>query len=60
MKNPRAVGAAHRHVGMGLFVRKIEIDFAGNEIINNHMLARRTESERTLVFENVTGILQFF
>src|SRR5260370_27491619 len=39
MKDPGAVRTANGHVGMGLLVRKIEIDFAGNEIVDDHMFA---------------------
>src|SRR5438128_1575882 len=60
MKNPRAVGAAHRHVGMRTGIRKIEIDFPADEIVHDHMFARRSESQSSLVFKNVAGVLKFF
>ena len=41
-------------------IGEIEIDFAANEIVHNHMLARRAKSKRALVFENVAGVLKFF
>src|SRR4030081_4064481 len=59
MKNPGAVGAAHSHIGMGSRVGEIEIDLAADEIVNHDVFARRTETQRALVFENVTGLLKF-
>src|SRR5437762_1700258 len=59
MKNPRTVRAADGHVRVDFLVRKIEIDFAANEIINHDMLAGRTKPQRALIVEDVTGILQF-
>ena len=41
MKNPRAIGTADGHVRVDFLVRKIEIDFAANEIVDHNMLARR-------------------
>src|SRR4029450_6738748 len=58
MKDPRAIGTTDGHVRVDLLVRKIEIDFAANEIVDQDVLARGTKSQRSLVFKNVTGILQ--
>ena len=37
MENPRAVRPANSHVRVGLFVREVEINFSGNEIINDYV-----------------------
>ena len=59
MKNPGAIGAPDGHVGVRLLARQIEIDFAVNEIVDDHVLARRAKAQRACVLENVTGVLQF-
>src|SRR6266478_9927359 len=58
MKNPRAVGPADRHVGMRARIRKIEIDFPADDVIDKHMLAWRSESQCPRVFENVPAFLK--
>src|SRR5947208_16088382 len=55
MKNTCAVRTASRHVGVRCRIAEIEVDLAWNQIINDHVLARRTKSQCTLVLENVTG-----
>src|SRR5579885_2953802 len=60
MKNPRAVGAANGHVGMGDWIGEIEIDFAANDVVHNHVFARRTKSHCSLVFEDMPGVLELF
>src|SRR5205085_3020985 len=59
MENPRAIRTADGHVRVDFFVRKIEIDFAADQIVDDNMLAGRTKPQRALVVEDVTGILQF-
>src|SRR4030095_4759608 len=59
VKNPRAVGAADRHIGMGAWICEIEIDFAADEVIDHHVLTRRAKTERARIFENVATILKF-
>ena len=59
MKNPGAVRPADGHVGMRARIGEIEIDLAADEIVDNDVLARRTEAQRALVFENVAGVLKF-
>ena len=59
MKNPRAIRAAHRHIGMRAGIGEIEIDFAADEIIDQDVFAWRTKPKRTLIFENVTAVLKF-
>ena len=59
MKNPRAIRTADCHVGMRRRIGEIEIDFAAHDVVDDDVLARRTKSQRTLVFEDVTGILKF-
>src|SRR5437773_3039815 len=44
---------------MRLFIRQIKIDLAADEIIDNHMLARGTKSQSTLIFEDAAGVLEF-
>src|SRR5260370_28547568 len=41
-------------------IGEIEIDFAANEIVHDNMFARRTKSQRALVFEDVAAVLKFF
>src|SRR5204863_3582438 len=41
-------------------IGKIEIDFPANEMVHDHVYARRTKTKRALVFENVAGVLKFF
>src|ERR1700726_4227638 len=60
MKNPRSIGATHSQVRVRSGIRQVKIDFAANDIINHDVLARRTKSQRALIFEDVTGILQLF
>src|SRR5438045_4524190 len=60
MKNPRAIRAPDRHVGMRRRIAKIEIDSAAHDVIHDDVLARRTKSQRALVLEDVTGILKLF
>src|SRR5437868_5640143 len=57
MENPRAIRAADSHVRVDFLVRKIEIDFAADQIVNHHMLAGRMKPQRALIVEDVTGIL---
>src|SRR5205823_10137017 len=59
MKNPRAVGPPDRHVGMRARIRKIEIDFPADDVIDKHMLAWRSESQRPHIFENASTLLKF-
>src|SRR6266513_3164074 len=58
MKNPRAVGPPDRHVGMRARICKIKIDFPADDVIDKHMLARRSESQCPRIFENVPAILK--
>src|SRR6266487_5704667 len=58
-KNPRAVGPPDCHVGMRARICKIKIDFPADDVIDKHMLARRSESQRPRIFENVPTILKF-
>ena len=37
---------------------QVEIDSAADEIIDHDMFARRTETHRAVVFEDLTGVLQ--
>src|SRR5438046_2105829 len=60
MKNPRAVGPADRHIGMGAWICKIEIDFATDDVIDHHVLTRRAKTECARVFENMAGVLKLF
>src|SRR6202045_5564079 len=60
MKDPRAVGPANRHVGMGARIGEIEIDFAADEIVDDNVLPWRTEPQRNLIFKNMAGVLKFF
>ena len=41
-------------------ISEIEIDLAADQIIQNHMLARRTKSQSTLIFEDMAGVLKCF
>src|SRR5439155_19117696 len=41
-------------------VTEVEIDFAAYDVIHDDVLARRTKSQRALVLEDVTGVLEFF
>src|ERR1700736_529508 len=59
MKDPGAVRPANRHVRMRAGVGKIEIDLAADEIVDHNVFARRPETQGTLIFENVTAILEF-
>src|SRR5437588_13075736 len=59
MKNPRAVGPPDRHVGMRARIRKIEIDFPADDVIDKHVLAWRSESQRPRIFENASTLLKF-
>src|ERR1700693_3434583 len=58
MKNPRAIRPPHVRVRVVARIREIEIDFAANEIVHDHMLARRTKSERALVFKDMACVLK--
>src|SRR5207244_4115269 len=60
VKNPRAVGPAYRHIGMGAWICEIEIDFAADDVIDRHVLTRRTKTERARIFKNVARILKLF
>ena len=40
VENPRAVRPANRHVRMRLAIRKVEVDAAAHNVINNDVLAR--------------------
>ena len=59
MKNPGTVRPAHSHVGMRAGIGEIEIDFAADKIIDNHVLARRTEPQRAFIFKDMTAVLEF-
>src|SRR5215471_2966106 len=59
MENPGPIRTTNGHVWVDFLVRKIENDFAANEIVDHDMLAGRTKSQRSLVVENVTRILKF-
>src|SRR5437868_14403445 len=59
MENPRAVGPPDRHVGMRARIRKIEIDFPADDVIDKHVLAWRSESQRPRIFENASTLLKF-
>src|SRR6266576_1465517 len=39
-------------------IAEIEIDPAADEIVNHDVLARRTKSQSSLIFEDMTGILK--
>src|SRR5437879_3473279 len=41
-------------------IGEIKIDLTANEIVHDHVLARRTKPQRTLVFENVSSVLKLF
>jgi|SRR5947209_16041771 len=41
-------------------IGEIEIDFAANEIVDNHVFAWGTKAQRPLIFENVAGVLKLF
>src|ERR1700736_4487869 len=41
-------------------VGEIEIYFAADKIVHDDVLAGRTKPQRTLVFEDVTTVLEFF
>src|SRR5438046_4731366 len=60
VKNPRAVGPADRHIGMGAWICEIKIDFAADDVIDHHVLTRRAKTERACVFENMAGVLKLF
>ena len=44
---------------MGGGIAEIEIDSAGDDVVYDDVFARRPESQRALVLENVTGVLKF-
>src|SRR6266566_9849455 len=58
MKNPRTVGPPDRHDGMRARICKIKIDFSADDVIDKHMLARRAESQRPRIFENMPAVLK--
>src|SRR5438105_13802642 len=58
MKNPRAVGPPDRHVGMRARICKIKIDFPADDVIDKHMLARRSEPPRPRLVANVPAVLK--
>src|SRR6059058_6125447 len=60
VKNPRAVGPADRHIGMGAWICEIEIDFAADDVIEHHVLTRRAKTKRARIFEIMAGILKLF
>src|SRR5579884_1804841 len=45
---------------MGNWIGEIEIDFAANDVVHNHVFAGRTKSHCSLVFEDVSGVLKLF
>jgi hypothetical protein len=58
VKNPRAIRTPDRHVGVRRRIGEIEIDFTAHDVVDDDVLAWRTESQGTLIFEDVTGILK--
>ena len=58
MKNPRAIRTSNCHVGVRRRIREIKIDFTAHDVIDDDVLAWRTESQGALILENVTGILK--
>src|SRR5204863_2072351 len=60
VKNPRAVGPADRHIGMGAWICEIKIDSAADDVIDHHVLTRRAKTERARIFENMAGVLKLF
>src|SRR4029450_3714331 len=59
MKNPRAIRAPNRHIGMRSGIGQIEIDLAADQIVDHDVFAWRTETQSSLVFEDVAGVLKF-
>ena len=39
-------------------IAEIEIDLAADEIVNHDVFARRTKSQSSLIFEDMTGVLE--
>src|SRR5260370_11977921 len=58
VKNPRAIRTPDCHVWMRGRIGEIEIDFTADDVIDDDVLAWRTESQGTLILEDVTGILK--
>src|SRR4051812_28739687 len=59
MEYPRAIRATDRHVWMGIGITEIEIDLPADKIVDNDVLAWRAEAHRSLILENVAGVLKF-
>src|SRR5205823_3569372 len=60
VKNPRAVGSADRHIGMGPRICEIEVDFAADDVIEHRVLTRRAKAERARIFKNVARTPKLF
>ena len=58
MENPRAIRAANGHVRVDFLVRKIEIDFAANEIVDHDMRSFITKKQVRAPFNGQLGIRQ--
>ena len=58
VENPRAVRPADGHVRVRFRVREVEIDRAADDVVHDHVLARRTETERAVVLEEVAARLE--
>src|SRR5437870_4363478 len=41
-------------------IREIEIDSTAYDVIDHDVLARRTKSQRSLIFKNMAGVLKLF
>ena len=58
MENPRTIWPADCHVRMRAGIGEIEIDFAADKIVHDHVLTRRAETQRARVFEDVARVLK--
>src|SRR5204863_2853311 len=58
MENPRSIWPADCHIRMRSRIGEIEIDFAADKIVHDHMLTRRAETQSARVFEDVARVLK--
>ena len=59
MKDITAIRALHDHVGRVGFIAVINRHLAANEVVHRHRAAIETESPRTAILINATGINEF-